>query len=101
MKHRLKVAMEIANAVAYLHVRFSRPIVFRDIKPSTLLFQERNVAKFFNFSVSISIPEGKTHVNDTDKLIGTLGFIAPECMTTGNCDEKSDVTASAHCFLSF
>ncbi|KDO38888.1 hypothetical protein CISIN_1g040586mg, partial [Citrus sinensis] len=82
MKHRLKVAMEIANAVAYLHVRFSRPIVFRDIKPSTLLFQERNVAKFFNFSVSISIPEGKTHVNDTDKLIGTLGFIAPECMTT-------------------
>ncbi|KAK9187144.1 hypothetical protein WN944_018535 [Citrus x changshan-huyou] len=90
MKHRLKVVMEIANAVAYLHVGFSRPIVFRDIKPSTVLFQERNVAKFFNFSLSISIPEGKTHVNDNDKLIGTFGFIAPECMTTGNCDEKSD-----------
>ncbi|KDO37184.1 hypothetical protein CISIN_1g040292mg, partial [Citrus sinensis] len=67
MKHRLKVAMEIANAVAYLHVGFSRPIVFRDIKPFT------------------------THVNDNDKLIGTFGFIAPECITTGNCNEKSDV----------
>ena len=46
---------------------------------------------FFNFSVPISIPEGKTHVNDNDKLIGTFGFIAPECITTGNCNEKRDV----------
>lgn len=91
LKHRLKIAMEIANAVAYLHVGFSRPIVFRDIKPSTILFQEQNVAKFFDFSVSISIPEGKTHVNDNDKVIGTFGFIAPEYMTSGNCNEKSDV----------
>lgn len=91
MKHRLKVAMEIANAVAYLHVGFSRPIVFRDIKPSTILFQEQNVAKFFDFCVAISIPEGKTHVNDNNKVIGTYGFIAPEYISTANCNEKSDV----------
>ena len=31
LKHRLKIAMEIANVFAYLHIGFSRPIVFREI----------------------------------------------------------------------
>ncbi|KAK9187145.1 hypothetical protein WN944_018536 [Citrus x changshan-huyou] len=52
MKHRLKVAMEIANAVAYLHVGFSRPIVFRDIKPSTVLFQLLNFSIFLYLYLS-------------------------------------------------
>ncbi|KAJ4720757.1 putative Receptor protein kinase [Melia azedarach] len=91
LKHRLKTAMEIASAVAYLHVGFSRPIVFRDIKPSTILFQEQYVAKFFDFSVSIIIPEGETCINDDDKVIGTFGFVAPEYLRTGYCNEKSDV----------
>ncbi|KAJ4720755.1 putative Receptor protein kinase [Melia azedarach] len=89
LKHRVNIAMEIANAVAYLHVGFSRPIVSRDIKPSTILVHENNVAKLFDFTLSLSIPEGETHVKD--KVIGTFGFIAPEYMTTGYCNEKSDV----------
>ncbi|KAJ0013279.1 hypothetical protein Pint_19842 [Pistacia integerrima] len=29
LAHRLKIAMELANAIAYLHFKFPRPIVFR------------------------------------------------------------------------
>ncbi|KAJ4706502.1 putative Receptor protein kinase [Melia azedarach] len=88
--HRFKIAMEIANAVAYLHIGFRRPIVFKDIKPSNILFDEENVAKLFDFSLSESIPEGETHVKN-DQLVGTFGFLAPEYLTTSRCNEKCDV----------
>ncbi|ESR46605.1 hypothetical protein CICLE_v10003367mg, partial [Citrus x clementina] len=59
LTHRLKIAMDIANAIAYLHVGFPRPVIFRDFKLSNILFNEENVAKLFDFSFSISIPEGE------------------------------------------
>ncbi|KAJ4706491.1 putative Receptor protein kinase [Melia azedarach] len=87
--HRFKIAMEIANAVTYLHIGFRRPIVFRDIKPSNILFDEENVAKLFDFSLSESIPEGETHIKNS--LAGTYGFVAPEYVMTSYCNEKCDV----------
>ncbi|ESR34598.1 hypothetical protein CICLE_v10005345mg [Citrus x clementina] len=86
---RLKIAMEIAYAIAYLHVGFSRPTVFRKLEPSNILLDEQNVAKVFDFSFSVSIPEGETHI--TDWLLGTFGYIAPEYVTNGDCNEKCDV----------
>ncbi|KAK9181238.1 hypothetical protein WN944_024375 [Citrus x changshan-huyou] len=83
---RLKIAMEIAYAIAYLHVGFSRPTVFRKLEPSNILLDEQNVAKVFDFSFSVSIPEGETHI--TDWLLGTFGYIAPEYVTNGDCNEK-------------
>ena len=74
LTHRLKIAMDIANAIAYLHVGFPRPVIFRDFKLSNILFNEENVAKLFDFSFSISIPEGETHISDA--LRGTLGIFA-------------------------
>lgn len=44
-RHRLKIAMEIGNAMAYIHMGFHRPIVFKDIKLSQILFDEYKVAK--------------------------------------------------------
>ena len=89
LKHRLKIAMDIVHALAYLHFGFPRPIVFRNFKTSCILFNEENVAKLFDFSLSISIPEGETHITDT--VMGTLGYCAPEYMRTGVFNEKSDV----------
>lgn len=74
---RLKIAMDIAHAVAYLHGGFPRPIVYRDMKPTNILFNEQGVAKLFDFSLSLSIPDGETHI-ELDSVVGTTGFIAPE-----------------------
>ncbi|KAK9219149.1 hypothetical protein WN943_007789 [Citrus x changshan-huyou] len=76
LKHRLKMAIDIAHALAYLHVGFPRPIVFRHFIPSRILFNEENVAKLFDFSLSISIPEGKTHV--THRGMGIWELCAPD-----------------------
>ncbi|GAY57410.1 hypothetical protein CUMW_179200 [Citrus unshiu] len=89
LKHRLKIAMEIANVFAYLHIGFSRPIVFRDLKSSYILVSERYVPKLFNFSLSASIPEGETYIDDGVK--GTSGIVAPEYACTGYLNEKCDV----------
>ncbi|KAI9185044.1 hypothetical protein LWI28_003618 [Acer negundo] len=88
--HRLRIAMEVANSLAYLHVRFSRPILFSGIKPSGILLDENYVAKLFDFSQSKSIPEGESRVN-VKYLKGALGYIAPEYMEALVHNEKCDV----------
>ncbi|KAK6253651.1 hypothetical protein QUC31_015371 [Theobroma cacao] len=61
---RLKIAADIANAVAYLHFAFPRPIIHRDIS--------------------------KSHVQD--QVVDTMGCVAPEyCKVTGCFNEKNDV----------
>ena len=56
--------MDMVKPLAYLHAGFPRPILFRNIKTSCILFNEENIAKLFDFSLSISIPEGETHIMD-------------------------------------
>ncbi|KAJ6384512.1 hypothetical protein OIU78_027754 [Salix suchowensis] len=87
---RSKIAMDMANAIAFLHAAFARPIVFRNIKPSNILLDDNHEAKLSDFSYSISIPEGESHVRDLD-ITGTYGLIAPEYFNTGNFNEKQDV----------
>ncbi|KAJ6359758.1 hypothetical protein OIU77_003880 [Salix suchowensis] len=86
---RSKIAMDMANAVAFLHAAFARPIVFRDINPGNILLDDNHEAKLSDFSLSISIPEGESHVSDA--VTGTVGLIAPEYLATGNFNEKQDV----------
>ncbi|XP_031282869.1 non-functional pseudokinase ZED1-like [Pistacia vera] len=59
LSQRLKIAMGIANAVAYLYFGFPKPVVFLNIKPSRIFLNENYVAKLFDFSLSVTIPEGE------------------------------------------
>ncbi|XP_059461738.1 serine/threonine-protein kinase ZRK3-like [Corylus avellana] len=88
-KCRLRIAMGIANAIAYLHTAFSRPVVHRDIKSPTIILDEEKVARLIDFSLSISIPEGQLRAEDAVR--GRMGIGDPEYCTTGHVTEKSDV----------
>ncbi|XP_057961711.1 serine/threonine-protein kinase ZRK1-like [Malania oleifera] len=89
-KCRLRVAVDVANAVAYLHTALPTPIIHRDIKPENIFLDQSNFAKLSDFSFCISIPEGKTQVK-VDVVPGTFGFMAPEHITTCCLTEKADV----------
>ncbi|XP_057998736.1 serine/threonine-protein kinase ZRK1-like isoform X2 [Hevea brasiliensis] len=89
-KNRLKIAVDVANVIAYLHTAFPRPIVHRGINPRNILLDEDYRAKLSDFSSSISIPEGKTHIV-TEPLIGTRGYVAPEYFFEGKFSEQLDV----------
>ena len=58
-KFQIRIARDMAKAVAYLHAAFSRPIIHRDINSSKFKLDENNVAKLIDFSLSISIPDGQ------------------------------------------
>ncbi|XP_075653465.1 serine/threonine-protein kinase ZRK1-like [Castanea sativa] len=94
---RLRIAREIAHAISYLHTAFSRPIVHRNIKSGNVLLDQLDVAKLTDFSLSISIPEGETHVKDI--VCGTPGFLCPHYMATDYITEKVDVYGFGSCLL--
>ncbi|TXG65469.1 hypothetical protein EZV62_006744 [Acer yangbiense] len=80
--------MEISHTFAYLHVGFSRPIVYSSMDLSNFLLDEHCVPKLFDFSYAQCIPEGETQIKDAD-VRGTIGFIAPElfkCVLDEKCD---------------
>lgn len=98
-KSRLKIAREIAYAVAYLHTAFSRPIVHRNIISSSIFLDEHNNAKLSDFSLSVSI-----HENETLK-VGRInwkhGYVSPEYGMHGEVTEKIDVYSFGALLLEF
>eukprot|EP00268_Persea_americana_P022041 TRINITY_DN2192_c0_g1_i6.p1 TRINITY_DN2192_c0_g1~~TRINITY_DN2192_c0_g1_i6.p1 ORF type:complete len:381 (+),score=48.27 TRINITY_DN2192_c0_g1_i6:1067-2209(+) len=89
-EHRLRIAIEIAYAITYLHIGTSRPILHRDIKSKNILLDEHCKPRLADFSLSITIPLGETHV-EVQSIIGTVGYVAPEYSTTVIVSEKTDV----------
>jgi serine/threonine protein kinase len=73
--HVVAEQVKDCRTIAYLHTGFSRPIIHRDIKPHNILLDQHDVPKLQDFSLSISISEGETHVEDSVK--GTYGFLCP------------------------
>ena len=81
---------QIAHTIAYLHTAFSRPIIHRGMTLKSFCLDQHDVPKLKDFSQSISIPEGKTHVK-VDQVRGIVGFLCPSYWTTKIVTEKTDV----------
>lgn len=89
-RQRLKITMEIANAFAYLHVGFTRPIVYAGMSLSKVLLDDHYVPKLFDFTLAECIPEGETEIV-MEGARGKIGYLAPEQISKGILHEKCDV----------
>ncbi|GMN36320.1 hypothetical protein TIFTF001_005915 [Ficus carica] len=90
-EQKLRIAIGIANAVAYLHHGLRKTIIHRSIQPSNIFIDQWETAKLFELQDAIPIPEGETHVRS--KIIGTQRSVAPEICRDGHYTEKVDVYA--------
>ncbi|KAJ0970330.1 hypothetical protein J5N97_023207 [Dioscorea zingiberensis] len=86
---RLRIALDAARGLTYLHEEMDFQIIFRDFKTSNILLDEHWNAKLSDFGLARQGPaEGLTHVSTA--VVGTIGYAAPEYIQTGRLTSKSD-----------
>lgn len=86
---RYDIALGLVSALLYLHEECLQCIVHRDIKPSNVMLDATFSAKLGDFGLAKLVEHGSQPY--TTVLAGTLGYLAPECLTTGKSSRESDV----------
>ncbi|KAG8390832.1 hypothetical protein BUALT_Bualt01G0124500 [Buddleja alternifolia] len=90
-EQRFKIIKGVAFGLVYLHEEWEQTVIHRDIKAGNVLLDSEMNGRLGDFGLA------KLYEHDsnpsTTKVVGTLGYLAPELTKTGKPTTSSDVFA--------
>eukprot|EP01018_Ginkgo_biloba_P027334 Gb_24907 [translate_table: standard] len=92
LTERVKIAIDIAHAMEYLHHHSPVQVVHCDLKPANVLLDEDMTARVADFGIArITCANSMDLYTSTIKFKGSIGYIAPEYGQGGMVSAKGDV----------
>ncbi|RRT57901.1 hypothetical protein B296_00032387 [Ensete ventricosum] len=87
---RLRIALDCARALEFLHEHTVPAVIHRDFKCSNILLDHDCRAKVSDLGMA-KVGSDKINGQVLTRVLGTTGYVAPEYASTGRLTTKSDV----------
>ncbi|CAB4280701.1 unnamed protein product [Prunus armeniaca] len=88
-EQRRRVLADVAEGLTYLHHGWDQMVVHRDIKSSNILLDAEMRGRLGDFGLAKLYEHGE--VPNTTRVVGTLGYLAPELANLASPTAASDV----------